>query len=536
MPVTDIVSFAFDRQRQYDEEKRLFISAEDPSQFLTANQTVALVRKLIAGLQTAGLQRGDAVLLHLANHYMYGALFFAIIGAGGICCGTNPAYQAFELNHLADLAAPRFIITSEDCLAVVLQVCKRKNIDHTDVFTIDSACRSAAGVPPSVPESTDLEGIRPLTDLLKYGEADWIVLDSTEDMKKTMACYYSTSGTTGLPKLAMFSHYALVAQQVALQPADVPFEVIRLACLPLFHVFGAAWALFSTIRMGQPVLIMSRFDLASFVGSIASHAVSETYVSPPIVHSLNRSGLPLHELLVTLRYVGVGGAPINAHALGNLKGRMHADATVSQVWGMTEFGVATLFPWGEKVDGNAIGRLLKNYDMRLVDSEGAVITSDGKSGELFIRTPGVMTGYRNMPAVAEGEWFRTGDLAHTKDGVLYVDGRAKEIIKVRGWQVAPAEIEAVLLQHPHIADCSVVGTTTDDGLTEVPRAYVVREKRPQSAVLTSAEDVFNFARQRLASYKRLDGGVVFVDGIPRTASGKTQRFKLFQMQAEAEKV
>ncbi|KAK3335245.1 hypothetical protein B0T19DRAFT_436128 [Cercophora scortea] len=556
LPVTDIVSYAFDRQTGYDADtKPLFINAEDPSQFLTANQTTTLVRQLIAGLHAAGLQKGDAVLLHLANHYLYAALFFAIIGAGGIVCGANPAYQSFELNHIVDLSRPRFIITSDSTtsLALVQQVCTKQGIPLSRIFTLPSNTGhhplqlqhqdnnpTAPNPNTASPDSDDSPIGRPLASLLRHGETQWMTLSSASEMRTTTACYYSTSGTTGLPKLAALSHHALVAQQTVLPTHNTPTtETIRLAALPLFHVFGAAWALFVTVRHGQPVYVVPRFSLTPFLEYVARYRISETYVAPPVVHALNRLDDAVTQTkLSSLRYIGVGGAPIDAVALGKLRSKLHADATVSQVWGMTEFGVATVFRAGENDETGSIGRLLDTYEMRLVGVDGRDVVGEGKVGELWIRTPGAMSGYlrheMSGSEVAEGGWVRTGDTVHVKGGKLYVTGRAKELIKVRGWHVAPAEIEAVLLQHPDVADCAVVGTTSADGQAEVPRAYVVRQARPgvEKAAPISAQDVFDFARQQLASYKKLDGGVVFVDRIPRTTSGKTQRFKLAQMGAE----
>ncbi|KAK3329265.1 hypothetical protein B0H66DRAFT_17707 [Apodospora peruviana] len=561
VPVTDIVSYAFQRQRDYDEEsKKLFINADDPSQFLSAYQTKLLVRRLIFGLQAAGLKRGDAVLLHLANHYLYGTLFLAIIGAGGVCVGSNPAYQFFELNHTVDLASPRFIITTETIFPLVQQVCQKRGIALDNVFLLETCPNKhpLSSHPASTTVTCSAGGVKPFTSLLAHGnqEADWLRLGSKSEMQSTMAVYYSTSGTTGLPKLAMVSHYAVLAQQVSLHhnQSYQSYEVTRLAALPLFHIFGSAWAFFAPLQFGQPVYVMARFTtIDNFAENIERYSISETYVSPPLVHALN--GCPeaaAEKQLRTLRYIGVGGAPIDAVALRKLRGRLHPDATVSQVWGMTEFGPAALFRPGENDDTGSIGRPLQGYEMKLVDgTTRREVKGDGKTGELLVRAPGMMTGYKNLEVSpfeegfgnkdGEKKWLRTGDIVHIKAGKLYVTGRAKELIKVRGWHVAPAEIEAVLLQHPDVADCAVVGTSIDGGVTEVPRAYVVRKHRQGQSLLSekrlaSAEDIYDYVRQQLASYKRLDGGVVFVDSIPRTASGKTQRFKLAEMDKKDEVV
>ena len=305
-----------------------------------------------------------------------------------------------------------------------------------------------------------------------------MTLHSEEAMKSTMAAYYSTSGTTGLPKLVMFSHHALVAQQVALQGEGkvdrrpgTPYPTVRLACLPLFHVFGAAWLLFATIRHGQPVYVMERFHLDRFVKNVDRFGVTETYVTPPIIHMLmntiksgdtvkeslpvggEATGSSVRAKLDTLRYVGTGGAPIDAVSLGNFRSRLlnPHHATVTQVWGMSEFGVATLFRQGDQDETGAIGRLLPGYEMTLVDTEGRRITDKNESGELLVRSPGLMVGYKKLSdeagaaaGAAAGAvvtetakdskgWLRTGDIVRTKDGKLYITGRAKELIKAKGY-------------------------------------------------------------------------------------------------------
>ncbi|KAK0630282.1 adenylate-forming enzyme AfeA [Bombardia bombarda] len=545
VPITDLVSYALDKQTNYDGDKRVFINAEDPSQFLTADGTVKLVRQLIAGMQAQGLKKGDSVLLHMANHYLYGALVFAIMGAGGIACGSNPAYQVFELNHVVETAAPRFIITAERTAGLVLQVCEKRGMSADSVFVFGTThpLRQEKTPQTYVSEVVGGASTQPLTNLLRYGESDWQKLRSKAEMKNTIACYYSTSGTTGLPKLAQLSHYALIAQREVLHN-DVPYEVIRLSTLPLFHTLGAIWPLFATVRHGNPVYIMARFNLDALANNIHKYAVSETYLTPPIIHALNASDLPLEEQLATVRYIGTGGAPIDGVAIGKLKAKLNPKATISQIWGMTEFGIATIFRWGEQDTTGSIGRILPGYEMRLVDGEGKEITADNVTGELQIRTAGVMSGYKNKSAdgIGEDKWFPTGDVVYKKNGKLYINGRQKELIKVRGWQVAPAEIEAVLLQHPEVADCAVIGTPTADQQTEVPRAYIVRKKRldsdsdsDSSKGQVTGEEIYDYIRGQLASYKRLDGGVVFVTSIPRTASGKTQRFKLAEMEIKEEK-
>ncbi|POS69486.1 AMP-binding enzyme [Diaporthe helianthi] len=469
-------------------------------------------------------------------------LFLAIVGAGGVVCGANPAYHFLELDHIVRQSKPRFFITTENILPTVLDVCKGNCIPQDCVFLVDASQGLPAdtdldraevdGVLPRYPKRTS---VRLLNELLVQGKSKWITCSGENAMKSTVAAYYPTSGTTGLPKLAVVSHYNLIIQHLSLHDNQtLPHEVVRLASLPFFHIFGAAWAFIAPIRYGQPVYIMPRFNMRGYTENIHKYAITETYMAPPMVHTLNKRALSepgFATLLTSLRYVGIGGAPIDIAALRALRSTLHSQATVTQVWGMTEFGPAALFRYGENDDTGSVGRLLPGYEPRVVPVGTSVFTdtevtlTEG-AGDLYIRTPALMDGYRGIP-MSSGvcTWFYTGDIAYVADGKLCLVGRSKEMIKVRGWQVAPAELESVILQLESVTDCAVVGVTTIDGLEETPRAYVVPKDQGENQAELEAE-IQRAVQEQLASYKRLGGGIIFVGSIPRTASGKIQRFRL----------
>ncbi|KAK6208076.1 hypothetical protein LQW54_007121 [Pestalotiopsis sp. IQ-011] len=490
--------------------------------------------ELIAGLQAAGLKKGDPVMVCLPNNCFYVPLVLAIIGAGGVFCGTNPAYQLDELVHLANIASPRLIIASQDVVSTVVKMCKFKGIPNERIYVFDDLfvqttpkdCFNEA-IDELVSDRNYFASIKLVSDLRNHGIASWQTLPDEEAAKNTPAIYFATSGTTGLPKLASLSHYSLIAQHKSLY-ASVPYEVVRLACLPLFHIFGVAWALFSPLRYGESLYIMPRFSLKEYITNIHKYAITETYMAPPMVHAVNRCGMDLQELMATIQYIGIGGAPIDAAAMRQMRSYLQPGATVTPVWGMTEFGPAVLFRHGEHDDTGSIGRLMDDYEMKLVDDEGRHVAGDGQPGELLIRSRAIMSGYLGVPMCNEDGWFPTGDIAQVQQDKVYIVGRSKELIKVKGWQVAPAEIEAIIIQHPDVADCAVVGVISDDGVTEAPRAYVVPRGSADKTNPGLGQEVYDLVRSRLVSYKKLAGGVVFVESIPRVPSGKVQRFKLLQ--------
>ncbi|PKY03567.1 acetyl-CoA synthetase-like protein [Aspergillus campestris IBT 28561] len=540
-PYTDLLSFAFQGPVEYDQSRPLFIDAENPSRSLNASQFRLLVRTLIAGLKAHHVQRGDCVLVHLGNNIIYPALFFSIIGAGGVFMGSNARSQPQELDHILTLAEPKLIITSPDALSTVLdvsadhgmlpnQVCVLDDVatDHIAHLVLGGSLPSYGPVNgPYMPDSGVGCHLN-LAHLLGYGENDWVAFDDEAIATSTPAALFSTSGTGGLPKAAILSHHAIVSHNRSIH-YEVPYEVSRLMSLPMFHLFGALWTHIFPVRYGQPLFVLPRFDTAQYLAAIYHYQITEAYMVPAMIHTLNRSVLPVADYLGSLRYVGVAGAPIDGASIQRFNQFLGESALASQLWGMTEVGVIFQNRYGERGHPGSIGRRLPGYEVRLVGQDGNLVEGENSPGELYVRGAGLLMGYkgRNDAKDAHG-WFRTGDVAYLNNGLYYIVGRTKELIKVRGWQVAPAELEAVLLKHPGIEDAAVTGVTSKDGSTEVPRAFVVRTRGVTGARLT-AEEVYLFSRRQLASYKALDGGIIFVEEIPRTASGKIQRFKLSQM-------
>ncbi|KAL4988526.1 hypothetical protein BDW68DRAFT_91024 [Aspergillus falconensis] len=529
---TDLLTFCFHGPVPYDEGRPLFIDAEAPSRSFSARQFRTLVRTLIAGLKAHHVQRGDCVLVHLGNSIIYPALFFSVIGAGGVFMGSNARSQPQELEHLVTLAEPKLIITNREALPTVLNVSTSKGMLPSQVCLLDDSASEhiaqlvGSGTAPYI-DSGD-ESYLNFAQLLGYGENDWITFNDEMIAKSTPAAMFSTSGTGGLPKAAVLSHHAIVCQHLTIA-YDVPYAVSRLMSLPMFHLFGALWTHIFPVRYGQPLYVLSRFEISRFVAAVYQYQITETYMVPAMIHAFNRCTLPLADYFGSLRYVGVAGAPIDGASMQQFREFLPLDANASQLWGMTEVGVVFQNRYGEPGNAASIGSLQPGYEIRLVGADGNMVAGDNKPGELYVRGPGLLTCYRGRDDAKDLQgWFRTGDVAYANNGLYYIVGRTKELIKVRGWQVAPAELESILLKHPGIEDAAVTGVTSKDGSTEVPRAFVVRSKTLSGTRLTSQE-VYLFCRRQLASYKALDGGIIFVEEIPRTASGKIQRFKLIQM-------
>ncbi|KAF3011366.1 hypothetical protein E8E14_008488 [Neopestalotiopsis sp. 37M] len=519
-PTEDLLSFAFAKQRTFDDSKPLYVSADDPRQSLNYKQTLEYVRQLISGLKAFGLADGDAVLVHLFNNYAYAPILLAIIGAGGIICATNPTLKS-ELVNIFDIARPRFVITTSDLLLNLQKWVPDISLDNVLIFDDPMSPRSHDGRP-------DLNCGRGSIDasLLSHGERDWKRIHTEDEARKTPASYFLTSGTTGCPKLATLSHYSMVSHFKQIHQ-DVPYEATRLCCLPLFHIFGSAWAMALTIRHGQPVYIMPRFVMDKYLEYVEKFQITESCLAPPIVEKLNNLDPSPKIQLASLRFVAVGGAPITAATMCTFRSMLHDAATLSGCYGATEMGTISMFRYGEQVDYGSVGRPLPGakIELRPIEANHLGTAKDHADPEtwteIVVSVPSHMERYHGEPenSRVNVQWYRTGDLGRMENGKLYIVGKVKDIMKVNGFQVSPTEIEAVLLRHPDIVDCAVSKIVRNEA--EMPRAYVVRRSQT-----LSEDDVVDFSRRQLISYKTLTGGVAFVHQIPRLASGKIQRYKL----------
>jgi 4-coumarate--CoA ligase len=316
----------------------------------------------------------------------------------------------------------------------------------------------------------------------------------------------------------------------------------------MFHASSVPVAHTSALRGGQVSYIMRRFELEPFLFYAQKYAITELTVVPPLAIAIIMSPITKKYSLKSVKQAICGAAPLSKESQERLKQMLLAPGTpFNQVWGMTETScVAMMFFPPESDDTGSIGRPTPNLDVkyvpnplfiyslsialhhannhRIIDDSGTDITAYDTPGELCVRGPIVICGYFDNPSANSesfdsDHYFRTGDIVYCSSASKkwYIVDRKKELIKVRGFQVAPPELEAVLLTHPQIVDAGVIGVNI--GEAEVPRAYVVRRPGDEGARLTESE-VREWCRKRLAGYKDLVGGVVFADSIPKNASGK----------------
>ncbi|KAH6675739.1 hypothetical protein B0J14DRAFT_371673 [Halenospora varia] len=523
IPFVDILSWTFGNT-DYDLDKPLFINAHDEAESISYNQARSYVKKLIAGLKAKGLQPGNSVCLHSFNSVYYSLIYLAVIGAGGIFVGSNPAYTTSELAHLFTISNVKFVLTEPDFLDKIITTVGKVGISCSNIIIFNA--KEAAAYP----------GINPWTTLLDHGSEDWISFDDERLSKSTTVALMSTSGTTGLPKAAEISHYAQVSQSIMLYDSkEKPYEVKRLLCLPQFHAFNAPLAHIAPLREGHTTYVMTRYHPKDYPTFLQQYQITETTMVNPILFNIFSLPSSYITCLSSLRFVWCGGVTLDALVQDKLQRILHSDAVVAQVWGMSEIGWITTVKYGRELENMAgsVGKLLPNMEARILDQFDSDLTAESMPGEILIRGPSLMTSYLNNPSatnetIIDG-WLHTGDIGYVKNGNWFVVDRAKELIKVRGWQVSPTELEAVLLGHEMVSDCAVVGVDFGDESGEVPRAWVVLCRGNQEVDAVNGEgksvqdELKDYLGSRLAKYKALYGGVKIVEKIPRSASGKILR-------------
>ncbi|CAF3581295.1 hypothetical protein FGSG_05761 [Fusarium graminearum PH-1] len=454
----------------------------------------------------------------------------------GIVTPANAAYSVDELTHQLKASGAKALFTCTPLLETALEASKNVGIPEENIFLFE--------IPRAEPVSkfthASIEDlVREGSELDRLDELQWV---QGQGARQTAFLCFS-SGTSGLPKAVMISHYNVISNvlqhttydSVARAKRGVTTQAVT-GYLPLSHIYGLIIAAHTSPWRGDQVIILPRFELKDFLQSVQDFKIRQLLVVPPIIIQILRfKDICAKYDLSSVKFVYCGAAPLGEETIRDMS-TLYPDWTIAQAYGMTETATVATSSSEDDVFTRGSGCLLPSAKAKIIDTEGREITERDQPGELLLQAPSIVLGYlNNEKATSEtfvyhhdGRWIRTGDeaiftLAPSGNEHVVIVDRIKELIKVKGHQVAPAELEAHILAHPHVFDCAVI-QVPDERAGEVPKAFVVKsssaESLPDEEV---ARDIEKHVADHKAAYKQLKGGVEFLDVIPKSPSGKILR-------------
>ncbi|KAJ7901853.1 hypothetical protein B0H14DRAFT_3080107 [Mycena olivaceomarginata] len=495
IPQLDLLSFLFE--------------AANPTEGITKAQARVLTRRIAHTLRTRfGIgQHGsgkDIVVVMSTGQYLLPILFYGILAAGGVASFASSSFRPEELARQIKQGSAKLCISCPNTQDILLSAARLADFPLHRSLVFDSS-QPQGRLRMLTADSSDSA-----KSVIGEFELDWERITNKEELENSLICLLYSSGTTGAPKGVKISHTNMVAEAcLGGEGAREHWETKEkwdyrtLAHLPTAHIAGVEGYFVIPFYMGGTTFWMPKFDFAQFLEYNRSLEITTFFSVPPIYLLCAKSPLVKDHFRSLKAAVG-GAAPLGKNLQIEVSKKL--GVFLAQTWGLSE------------TTGGVSGAILRaNRLPRIIDDDGNDC-APGTPGEVLVQGPIVTKGYFNNPEADAGSFkdgfFCTGDIGFIKDGRVFIVDRKKELIKYKGLQVAPAELEAVLISHPHILDAGVIGIFDEELATEVPRAYVVADR----AVIT-----------RLASHKQLRGGVEFVPAIPKSAAGKILRKDLRAM-------
>ncbi|VVT44750.1 uncharacterized protein SAPINGB_P000520 [Magnusiomyces paraingens] len=529
IPESNLVDFIFStpgyQENLADPNHQLYIDGTDSTHYLTVKQHQDLVGRIAYLLKNKfSINVGDTVCLFLTNSIYLPSIHLGILSAGAVISPANIAYLPKELHHQLNITKAKIIISLESLLPIA-----------------EKAVNDLSPV--------EVQNIIPFKDFISLIKDERIppsppIKFTGEESQHRHAYYCFSSGTSGVPKGVITSHYNIVSNitqhQISVRGKIYKPNNTYSAILPMSHIYGISVFIYSIPSMYKTkIIVFEKFHLETLLQKIGEHGISFLHVVPPMAVLLAKSPVLekyLSSVKKNLKGLITGAAPLSKSLIDEISVRLDNGIEITQSYGLTETSPTTTFASytesGTEYDVESCGWLLPGLEARLVDENGKDIEDFGfeNRGEVWFRGPNVMKGYLRNPEATKdafddtGEWLRTGDVGVvTKDGQWYIVDRFKELIKSKSHQVAPTELEGILLKHHEVADAAVAGIYLPDKGTELPRAFIVPASNSIDPLAIKA-----WFDDQVARYKQLWGGVVVVEKIPKSPSGKILRRLLQQ--------
>uniref|UniRef100_A0A7E4VAA0 AMP-binding domain-containing protein n=1 Tax=Panagrellus redivivus TaxID=6233 RepID=A0A7E4VAA0_PANRE len=511
--------------------KKAMICAENPQFSVTYHDLYHGSLSVAAFLETKGFKKGDVLLTVLPNSWEIEAIWIGAALRGVIFSGANPFYGSYEIEKQMQDSGAKMVFCDDKSHEKVYNAAKKMgNVKIVVAQLWDRTKKIPTSLPGDYINFEEVLAAKP----------NVLTKAANIDVKKDLLMLPYSSGTTGAPKGVMISHEQFstmvtitsshTAKHIygALNPnRDVAAENILLS-LPFCFIYGGAMLQMSLV-LGQTVVVMHHFDEEVYLRSIQDYKVHFLFLFPPLIVMFANSPKVDKYDLSSVEAGFSSGAPASVDICYKALNRLPNFKRIDQAFGMTETTGACALPMIDNTRTVTAysGCLLPNFEVKTVGPDGQE-KGPGEPGELLIRSPAVMLGYHGRPeatanAVVDG-WYKTGDIARVDEkGHIYIVGRLKELIKSQSLPVSPTELENVLHSHPGIADAGVIGIPLKDG-DEAPFAFIVRKNSN-----LSKEEINEFINGKVAEYKRLRGGIKFVDAIPKSATGKILRNALKDM-------
>ncbi|KAL6246832.1 hypothetical protein RBB50_006139 [Rhinocladiella similis] len=532
VPKLDLLTYLFDSEHSAAQDDTiLHLEAANRSNQITKAELRSLVCKIAHGLRHrygigAKGPNEDVVTVISYGQILIPAAFFGVIAAGGVYSAASPSSTVSDLVRQIKIGKSHTIICSAEHKDLAAQAAKECDIPVDRVLVLESS------------PSWKLQSLNGKVNAISDHALDWAKITDPEALKKSLITVLWSSGTTGLPKGVMLSHENLVQETylVSLPGLEWAMKQVEagkelkpyrtLAHLPISHIAGLFGYLILPFYSGGCVVWMRKYEWSKLLQYVKQFEITAFYTVPSIYLRISKSP-EVRDHFKSVDAASTGAAPMDGELQSHANSKLGTGETfIGQTWGLSETtGAVTMMPRGQSDVTGSISPILQNVELRMVD-ENFNDVEPGQEGELLVRSPLVTQGYFNNPEATKAAfhdgWFCTGDIAVLRNGKFYIVDRKKELLKYKGLQVAPAEIENLLITHPKIQEAAVVGVNMpDDPGTDLPRAYIVADPKQ-----ISEDEVKEYVKQRLAPYKQLRGGVVFVTEIPKNAIGKLLRREL----------